>query len=92
MIDPFQCVDAARQVRLEIAMETRLGHPAELQDFGIGHALTAQVEGFHAHLDPGVGMLKPPIPQGFDVFLAERDLDHRQEPRRRLNREIIPRR
>ena len=63
MLDALQLCDPARHVRLEIAMETRLGNPTQPQDLGTSHALTAQVEGFHPHLHPWVRMLKPPIPQ-----------------------------
>ena len=57
-------------------MEARFGHPTQPRDIAIGDPLTAQIEGFHAHLDARVRMLKPPIAQGFDVSFVTHDLDH----------------
>jgi hypothetical protein len=92
MIAVLQLCDPAHHVCLEIAMETGFGHPTQPQDLGIGHALTAQVEGFQPHLHPWVRMLKPPMPQRADVLFVEDDFDHRRAPRHRLHRKRIPRR
>jgi hypothetical protein len=92
MIEALQLFDPARHVRLEIARETRVGNPPQPQDLTIGNPWTPQVQGFHAHLHPRVGMLKPPIPQRGDVLFAQTTLDHRRAPRLSLHRKLIPRR
>jgi hypothetical protein len=61
VIDALQLLDPARHIRLEIAMQARVGNPTQPQALAISHPLTPQVEGVHAHLHPRVGRLKPPI-------------------------------
>jgi len=92
VIEALQWFDPARHVRLAIAMKTGVGNPTPPQNCGIGHVLTPPLEGFHPHLRPWVGMLKPPIPQRREVLFGEDAFEHRRVPRHSVNRQIIPRR
>src|SRR5919108_3609367 len=56
MLNLFQRLDPACHIRAEITMEARFGNATQPYNVTIGHALTAQVEGFHPYLYPGVGM------------------------------------
>jgi hypothetical protein len=75
--DALQLCNAVRHVRLEIAMATRLGNPAQPQNLGVGHAWTAPGEGFPPHLHPWGGLLILPIPQGGAVLFGDEDFDQR---------------
>src|SRR5262245_7451258 len=66
MIDTLQRFDPTRHIRLEIALKTRFGHAIQSQALTIAYPLAPQGEGFHAHLCPRIGILKPPIPQRGD--------------------------
>jgi hypothetical protein len=83
-LEVFQRLDPAGDIGVEIAMEARFGHPTQPRDVAIGDPLTAQLEGFHAHVYARVGMMEPPGAQRFDVSLAKRDLDHLRTPDARV--------
>jgi hypothetical protein len=85
MVDLLQLLKTASHVCLEVAMEARLRNATQPQNVLIGHPLTAQVESLHAYLHPWVRMLKPPIPQCFDVRCAKIDRDHGQGPSARVD-------
>lgn len=83
-LEVFQLFDPAGGIRLEIAMEARFGNATQPRDVARGDPLTAQVEGFHAHLDARIGMMKTPMLQRCNVGFAKRDLDHGRAPHGRV--------
>ena len=79
-LEVFQRFEPPGGIGFEIAMDARVGNATPPRDVAIGHPLTAQIQGFHAHLEARIGMLKPPIPQRGNVRFAKRDLDHGRAP------------
>jgi hypothetical protein len=75
-LEVFQWLDAPCHVGLEITLEAGCGNAAQPRDIARGDPLTASIEGFHAPLDPWVGMMKSPMLQRLDVGFTKRDFDH----------------
>jgi hypothetical protein len=88
--DVLQLGAPTRDVGLERAMDTGVGHPTPPPDLGIGHALTASVEGVQPHLSPWGRMLKPPIPPRAAGGLVEDAFDQRPAPQHGLDHQRIP--
>jgi hypothetical protein len=57
----FELLEAPGHIGVEVAMAARFREATQSQDVAIGDRLTAQVDGFHAHVHPRVRRLKPPI-------------------------------
>jgi hypothetical protein len=79
-LEVLQLLDPAGDIGVEIAVEACFGHPTQPRDVALGNPLTAQLDGFHAHLEARVGVMEPPVAQRFDVSLATRDLQHLRTP------------
>jgi hypothetical protein len=76
----FELLEAPGHLGVEVALAARVREATQSQDVAIGDRLTAQVDGFHAHVHPRVRRLKPPIAPCLNVRLAKADLEHRREP------------
>jgi hypothetical protein len=83
-LEVFQWLDSPGHVGLEITMAAGFGNAAQPRDIARGDPLTASIAGFHAHVDPWVGMLTSPRPQRLDVGFTTRDVDHRCVPSARV--------
>jgi hypothetical protein len=86
----LQLGDPTRDVGLESARATGVGHPTPPPDLGIGHALAASVEGFPPHLSPWGRRLKPPIPPRAAGVLVADAVDQRPAPQPGLDHQSIP--
>jgi hypothetical protein len=84
----FELLEAPGHLGVEVALAARVREATQSQDVAIGDRLTAQVDGFHAHVHPRVRRLKPPIAPCLNVRLAKADLEHRREPPVRLIRNL----
>jgi hypothetical protein len=73
----LQRLDATHPIGEEMAMEAGFGDATQPQDVAIGRPWTAQIEGFHVHRHPRIGMMKPPISQCGDFGFVQGDLHHR---------------
>jgi hypothetical protein len=76
-LEVFQWLDSPGNVGLERTMAAGLGNAAQPRTIARSDPLTASIEGFHAHLEPWVGMMQSPMPQRPDVGFTTRDFDHR---------------